>query len=121
MSKARFPDLSAIANTLEEAVWRLVDAIERLTLAWDIPPPEDPPMIENQQRALRLIAEQPGSIISGEEPYRIGTKPARYRTIQRLITLGYLELLRADDIDGTVYIQLTVDGWDRIATKVDKA
>ncbi len=75
-------------------------------------------MIESQEAVLKAIARQPGSSIHGDEPFK-ADKPLRYRTVQRLLELEDLALQRADDNDGTTFIIVTAQGWDRI-TKIDK-
>ena len=76
-------------------------------------------MIEDQIGVLKAIAEQPGSMIRGNEPYR-ADQPLRYRTVQRLLATHDLHIQRADDVESTTVITLTAFGWERI-TDVDKA
>ena len=87
-------------------------------LKWPDLRPTESIVIETQEAVLKAIARQPGSIITGEEPYR-ADKPLRYRTVQRLLTLEDLSIGRGYDISGTDYITLTAQGWERI-TDVDR-
>ncbi len=106
-----------------------MNLLERIfaNLRWPDPKPTEGIVIEDQIGVLQAIAQQPGSIIKDEEPYRAG-KPLRYRTVQRLLGLGQLTNGQDDrsiayshivrDI-GLPYITLTARGWDRITVKLD--
>ena len=97
-----------------------MNLLERIfaNLRFPDPKPSEGHMIESQEAVLKAIARQPGSSIHGEEPFK-ADRPLRYRTVQRLLELGDLAFQRADDFEGTSYIVVTAQGWDRI-TKIDK-
>lgn len=101
------------------ALDRLAEIIN--SVEWPDPKPTEGSVIESQMLVLKAIAERPGSVIAWSETPRVEDKPIRLRTVERLIDIGELEMRRADDADGTLYVQLTVKGWDRITKKVDKA
>ena len=103
------------------ALDRLAEVIG--SLEWPDPKPlslKDPSMIERQESVLRVIAQRPGSAIVWSETPRADERPIRLRTVERLVDMGELEILRADNAEGTLYIQLTAKGWDRITKKMDK-
>ena len=88
------------------------------SLSWPDSKTAEVSVIERQESVLYIIAQQPGSVIAWSENLRAGDKPIRLRTVTRLVDMGELEILRADNPEGTLYVQLTIAGWDRIA-KVD--
>ncbi len=101
-----------------------MNLLERIfsNLRWPDPESEDF-VIESQDAVLKAVARQPGSAIKADEPYR-ADRPLRYRTVQRLLEFGDLAFQRADDAEGTTYIIVTAQGWNRITgdrhIKVDK-
>ncbi len=94
-------------------VVRLISGVKSSLLLF-----KDPLILEKQNDVLKAVAQQPGSAVAWSDRMRAGDKPLRLRTIERLIELGDLEIRRADDYEGTMYLQLTVQGWDRVV-KID--
>lgn len=100
------------------ALERLSKILSEMRIQYLDPKRTEGSVIENQVAVLKVIAQQPGSVIPYVDPPRAGNKPIRFRTVRRLVELDQLGI-RQSDLNNSLYLFLTARGWERITVKLD--